>query len=116
MSQTSLLARALFRRFFETDLIPAGGDAAQTVIAFLTLLAAPGLLLPFRFSLKYVELAARAPDALPRALITDRLLFVTLTLIDGVESLAEDRAALWARVGGADFLSEEEKRAMLGVG
>jgi hypothetical protein len=81
VSQTSLLARALFRRFFETDLIPAGGDAAQTVIAFLTLLAAPGLLLPFRFSLKYVELAARAPDALPRALITDRLLFVTLTLI-----------------------------------
>jgi hypothetical protein len=81
VSQTTRLARALFRRFFETDLIPAGGDAGQTVIAFLTLLAAPGLLLPFRFSLKYVELAARAPDALPRALITDRLLFVTLTLI-----------------------------------
>ncbi len=81
MSQTSLLARALFRRFFETDLIPPGGDAAQTVIAFLTLLAAPGLLLPFRFSLKYVELAARSPDALARALITDRLLFITLTFI-----------------------------------
>jgi hypothetical protein len=78
---TTLLARALFRRFFETDLIPPGGDAAQTVIAFLTLLAAPGLLLPFRFSLKYVELAARSPDALARALITDRLLFVTLTFI-----------------------------------
>jgi HK97 family phage portal protein len=36
--------------------------------------------------------------------------------VDGVEALAEDRAALWARVGGADFLSDEEKRAMLGVG
>ncbi|MBN9317324.1 MAG: phage portal protein [Devosia sp.] len=35
--------------------------------------------------------------------------------LDGVEALAEDRAALWARVGGADFLSDEEKRAMLGV-
>ena len=81
MNQTSLLARALFRRFFETDLIPPGGDAAQTVMAFLTLLAAPGLLLPFRFSLKYVELAARSPEALARALITDRLLFVTLTFI-----------------------------------
>jgi HK97 family phage portal protein len=34
---------------------------------------------------------------------------------DGVEALAEDRAALWARVGGADFLTDEEKRAMVGV-
>ena len=34
---------------------------------------------------------------------------------DGVEALAEDRAALWSRVGGADFLSDAEKRAMLGV-
>ena len=36
--------------------------------------------------------------------------------LDGVEALAEDRAALWARVGAADFLSDEEKRRMLGVG
>lgn len=36
--------------------------------------------------------------------------------LDGVDALAEDRAALWARVGGAEFLSDEEKRAMLGVG
>ncbi len=35
---------------------------------------------------------------------------------DGVEALAEDRAALWARVGSAEFLSDEEKRRMLGVG
>jgi HK97 family phage portal protein len=35
--------------------------------------------------------------------------------VDGVEALAEDRAALWARVGGAEFLSDAEKRAMLGV-
>ncbi|HEY8577638.1 MAG TPA: phage portal protein [Devosia sp.] len=34
---------------------------------------------------------------------------------DGVEALAEDRAALWARVGAAEFLSDAEKRAMLGV-
>ncbi len=34
---------------------------------------------------------------------------------DGVEALSEDRTALWARVGGADFLSAAEKRAMLGV-
>ncbi|KQN72244.1 hypothetical protein ASE94_06875 [Devosia sp. Leaf64] len=34
---------------------------------------------------------------------------------DEVEALAEDRAALWARVGGADFLSDAEKREMVGV-
>ena len=35
---------------------------------------------------------------------------------DGVEALAEDRAALWARVGAAEFLSDTEKRSMLGLG
>ncbi|WP_328517706.1 phage portal protein [Devosia algicola] len=34
---------------------------------------------------------------------------------DGVEALAEDRSAMWARIGAADFLSDDEKRAMLGV-
>jgi HK97 family phage portal protein len=41
-----------------------------------------------------------------------------LTLVpqlDHVEALAEDRAALWQRIGDADFLSDAEKRAMLGV-
>jgi HK97 family phage portal protein len=32
-----------------------------------------------------------------------------------VEALGEDRAALWARVGEAGFLSDEEKRRRLGV-
>ena len=35
---------------------------------------------------------------------------------DEVEALAEDQASKWARVGGAAFLSDEEKREMLGVG
>ena len=35
---------------------------------------------------------------------------------DGVDALSEDRAALWARVGSADFLSDEEKRRLLGLG
>jgi HK97 family phage portal protein len=34
---------------------------------------------------------------------------------DGVEALAEDRAALWARVGAAGFLSDAEKRELVGV-
>lgn len=35
---------------------------------------------------------------------------------DKVEALAEDRAALWTRIGGADFLTDAEKRDMLGLG
>jgi HK97 family phage portal protein len=35
--------------------------------------------------------------------------------VDGVEALAEDRAALWARVGAAGFLTDEEKRGLVGV-
>jgi HK97 family phage portal protein len=34
---------------------------------------------------------------------------------DGVEALAEDRAQLWARIGSAEFRSDAEKRAMLGI-
>jgi len=42
--------------------------------------------------------------------------FTIVPDLDKVEALAEDRAALWARIGAASFLSDEEKRAMLGVG
>lgn len=35
--------------------------------------------------------------------------------LDGVPALAEDRQSLWAQVSAASFLSEEEKRAMLGI-
>ncbi len=36
--------------------------------------------------------------------------------LDKIDALAEDRAALWTRVGAADFLTDAEKRTMLGVG
>jgi HK97 family phage portal protein len=36
--------------------------------------------------------------------------------LDNVEALAEDRAALWARVGAAEFLTDAEKREMVRVG
>jgi HK97 family phage portal protein len=35
--------------------------------------------------------------------------------LDRVPALAEDRALLWTQVGTADFLSNDEKRAMLGI-
>jgi HK97 family phage portal protein len=35
--------------------------------------------------------------------------------LDAVEALAEDRGALWARVTAADFLTDAEKRALVGV-
>ena len=34
---------------------------------------------------------------------------------DNVPALAEEREALWRRVGGAGFLSDGEKRALLGL-
>lgn len=35
---------------------------------------------------------------------------------EGIEALGEDRASLWKRVGDADFLSDTEKRRLLGLG
>jgi len=34
---------------------------------------------------------------------------------DNVPALAEEREALWRRISQADFLSEAEKRALLGL-
>ena len=36
--------------------------------------------------------------------------------LDAVPALYEERGALWDRVAAADFLSAEEKKAMLGMG
>jgi phage portal protein BeeE len=35
--------------------------------------------------------------------------------MDAIPALADERGALWDRVAAADFLSAEEKRALLGV-
>lgn len=35
--------------------------------------------------------------------------------LDGIPALAEDREKLWARVTDADFLSDDEKRSLLGL-
>lgn len=36
--------------------------------------------------------------------------------LDAIEALSADRAALWARVGAADFLTDDEKRLAVGYG
>jgi len=36
--------------------------------------------------------------------------------VDRVTALSEDRERLWAQVSGADFLSDDEKRVMVGIG
>jgi HK97 family phage portal protein len=36
--------------------------------------------------------------------------------LDQIEALSSEREALWARVGKAEFLSEDEKRALVGYG
>jgi len=35
--------------------------------------------------------------------------------LDRVPALAEDRQALWTQVSGADFLTTDEKRTLLGL-
>jgi HK97 family phage portal protein len=48
----------------------------------------------------------RWPEAGPAAIEVD---------LDAVPALAVEREALWSRLAGADFLSEDEKRRMAGV-
>ena len=59
--------------------MPPGLPQVQLVIWSLALLASPGLLLPGRFSYKYLTLKDH-PAALAKALLVDRLLFITLTM------------------------------------
>lgn len=66
--------------------------------------------------LTLLPLAAKLLGALAEGLapwFPDQVLAIDL---DRVPALAEDRERLWAQVAGADFLTREEKRAMLGIG
>ena len=61
-----------------------------------------------------LPMAGRVLDALA-AMLGDWLGPVTLSVdTDQISELAEDRAALWQAVGSAGFLSDAEKRDMLG--
>ena len=65
--------------------------------------------------LTLLPLADKLFSALREGLVTwfpDAALAIDL---DGVPALAEDREKLWAQVGAASFLSDDEKRAMLGL-
>ncbi|WP_239807007.1 phage portal protein [Croceicoccus hydrothermalis] len=65
--------------------------------------------------LTLLPLAKKILDALNEALVAwwpDVSLRVDL---DRVPALSEDREKLWSQVNDADFLSEDEKRAMLGL-
>lgn len=65
--------------------------------------------------LTLLPLASKLLSALSEGLETwfpDQRLAVDL---DRIPALTEDRERLWTQVGGASFLSDEEKRAMLGI-
>ena len=65
--------------------------------------------------LTLLPLADKLFSALREGLVTwfpDAALAIDL---DGVPALAEDREKLWTQVGAASFLSDDEKRAMLGL-
>jgi HK97 family phage portal protein len=68
------------------------------------------------YRLTIVPLMQKIADGMAAGL---RAWWPDLTLVpdlDAVPALASDRAALWAQVTAADFLSVDEKRAMLGFG
>jgi hypothetical protein len=79
MNRTLLLARTFFSRFFESELMPPGLPQAQLVIWSMVGLATPGLLLPMKFALSFARIDADAASV-TRALLTFRLLFITLTM------------------------------------
>ena len=61
-----------------------------------------------------LPMAARILDALA-AMLSDWIGEVTLTAdTDQISEIADDRATLWTQVGAASFLTEGEKRTMLG--
>ena len=69
MTQFRELARHFFNRFFDNDLISLDGDMRSAVVNILAILAAPGMLLPFLFwskflNLRYEPLAVRDLAAL----------------------------------------------------
>jgi phage portal protein BeeE len=64
-----------------------------------------------------LPLATRIADALARWLGPGFGGDVRLAVdTDALDALSSDRAALWERVNAAEFLSVNEKRAMVGFG
>lgn len=78
MTRVRLLARVFFSRFFESELMPPGLPQVQLVVGVMVLLAAPGLLLPFKLAVKYGQIGETA--GLSHVILTDRLTFITLTM------------------------------------
>lgn len=65
--------------------------------------------------LTILPLAAKIFGALGEALASWTSAAKISVNLDRVSALSEDRERLWAQVSAADFLSREEKRAMLGL-
>jgi hypothetical protein len=79
LSCTLLLARTLFARFFESELLPPGLPQAQLIIWSMAFLAAPGLLLPVRLSGVYPQLQ-HDPARLASVIHGHRLIFIMMSM------------------------------------
>ncbi len=62
-----------------------------------------------------IPLVRRVGQALAQWLAPDEALALEPDL-DAIEALADERESLWRRVGGADFISADEKREAVGYG
>jgi hypothetical protein len=73
-TNTILLARHFFSRFFENDVVQAGGDLVTTVVRALAVVAAPGLMFAFWLQNQYVRRA-------PWGRIEDEYFFVMFSFV-----------------------------------
>jgi HK97 family phage portal protein len=62
-----------------------------------------------------LPLANKILDAIAEGMQTDFPGLEFTIDLDGISALAEDREKLWAQVSAATFLTNEEKRMMLGL-
>lgn len=75
------LVHHFFGRFFDNELVTAAAEAHVTVTQILALLTVPGLFLAMYLFPQYTALEFKPADFRERALLVDRYLFVSLSMI-----------------------------------
>jgi hypothetical protein len=89
-----LLGRTLFKRLFESELMPPGLPQASLAIWGIALVAAPGYLLAFMPFLRYGMVLKFWPTRLPGMIAGDQFLFIML----GMLALGFVALAMWDNV------------------
>src|SRR5687767_3431911 len=76
-----LLARTLFGRMFESELMPPGLPQVRIVIWGIAALTAPGYMMSWGLAIRYSEMARSSASGLSRAIVLDQLVFITFSML-----------------------------------